>query len=229
MRQFRRHQIAFTLIELLVVIAILAILAAMLLPAVAMTRDAARAADCASRLRQMGNIFLMYANDWEGSLPCPNGISLGCWNQRLSLDYDDGKVQGVFKEPIFKPAPGFSASSLTGYGMNAQLPPSLLTTPISISQGISPRLAGVRQPSLTVLVSDSAGSYYASTSRCSWHIGGNDPWSQVNLVGYVHHNKSSCLFIDGHVQGVNLAQQAEIYGQTVACAQLAAADPNASW
>lgn len=60
----------FTLIELLVVIAIIAILAAMLFPVFARAREAGRKTVCLSNLRQLGMASQMYAQDYDGLLPC---------------------------------------------------------------------------------------------------------------------------------------------------------------
>ena len=76
----------FTLIELLVVIAIIGILAAILLPALARAREAARRASCANNLKQMGLVFKMYANEWDGMFPPI---------KRLDCDGDGGNLRGV--------------------------------------------------------------------------------------------------------------------------------------
>jgi prepilin-type N-terminal cleavage/methylation domain-containing protein len=67
--QCSRHRRAFTLVELLVVIGIIALLIAMLFPALRRAKEAANGAQCSSNQRQLMMAFLMFASEHKGYLP----------------------------------------------------------------------------------------------------------------------------------------------------------------
>ncbi|WP_269524530.1 type II secretion system protein [Coraliomargarita parva] len=89
----RLNNDGFTLIELLAVLAVIAILSAILIPAISKVRESARASQCVSNLRQVGMTILSYAVDHDNSLPNksePNK-SLFVSHELMDpyLDYDD--------------------------------------------------------------------------------------------------------------------------------------------
>ena len=71
-----RARRGFTLIELLVVIAIIAILAAILFPVFAQARESARQATCSQNLRQIGQAFWMYLQDYDERMPDRRDLKL---------------------------------------------------------------------------------------------------------------------------------------------------------
>jgi prepilin-type N-terminal cleavage/methylation domain-containing protein len=92
-RKNRLH--AFTLVELLVVIGIIAILIALLMPALQRARAQAKWVQCQSNLRQVGALLVIYGNNWHGQI-YPPGLGAGHpRDQRWPLY--------VFKPPVWNP------------------------------------------------------------------------------------------------------------------------------
>jgi len=127
------HKNGFTLIELLVVIAIIALLMAIIMPALNLARDQGRRASCMSNMRQVGLALMMYQNEYERTPPKTHAIydyaSPAARDNVLKLlrpfvsAEDPNVATPVYACPALKPNPNPSYApsrvSRTGYLVNS--------------------------------------------------------------------------------------------------------------
>jgi len=184
-------------VELLVVIAIIAILAALLLPALAQAKQRGKRAGCLNSLRQIGLAAQMYAEEHESYPPAWIDSSLR-WMDLLKPCLD--KASGVYLCPADpkKIAVSWDASIHLSYGINT----FRFGDPAhSFWYGV--RAGAVARPADTILYADcTPGKYYCG--------GGSVFKEPVPDVDYRHPKKSFvAVFCDGHVESKTKTQQSD--------------------
>lgn len=206
----RKAETGFTLVELLAVIAIITILAALLMSALSSAKSKAKQASCLNNLKQINLAVRLYADDFKEKVAPPPGFdtSVESWfrYKELVASYVGRSGSPKPLDKLFScPADSFHYS-FSGYHSSAQCedPRTGYSSYIFNAgnligtngyPGISGKsLAGVKEPSRTVLVCESA-----AFTPWSWH---NPRKAGSNYC--FRDSRNMLSFVDGHVQYVRM-------------------------
>jgi len=198
----RKH--GFTLIELLVVIAIIAILAAILFPVFARAREKARQASCQSNLKQLSLGVLMYAQDYDETMP-PGYTRPANAPRRSLIQIIQPYVNNV---QVFD-CPSQSVKSELAYNGTRSYPMNRMI--------FTDAMAEINRPAEIVLMADGTPHTYNGVWRLSPPSFGyrfdaidgsdNKTWGSgdpTNFNFVVRHNDvGNVAFADGHVKAMN--------------------------